>query len=79
MSENGNDRVNGKVKWYDPAKGYGFIQLPGGGLDIFVHANQLAKSGIGALKEGADVQFMTSKGPKGSYATEISLLIEKAE
>ena len=68
------DKVRGVVKWYNPAKGYGFIQLPGGGVDIFVHANQLEKAGISHLKEGADVQFLTSKGPKGSYATDISLV-----
>jgi cold shock CspA family protein len=36
--------VSGIVKWFSKAKGFGFIQLPGGGLDIFVHANQLKKS-----------------------------------
>mgnify|MGYP001590775139 FL=1 len=74
MSE-GNGYVTGKVKWFSADKGYGFIQLPGGGLDIFVHSNQLRKSGIDrALIEGERVQFITSKGPKGSFAIDLSLI-----
>ncbi len=66
--------VIGKVKWFNKDKGFGFIQLPGGGLDIFVHANQLRKSGIEReLLEGESVRFSTSKGPKGSFAVNISL------
>lgn len=76
MSE-GNGYVSGKVKWYSSEKGYGFIQLPGGGVDIFVHANQLHKSGITRpLLEGEKVRFVTAKGPKGSFATDVSLVSE---
>ena len=69
------DKVQGTIKWFNRDKGFGFIQLPGGGVDIFVHANQLRKSGIErALVEGEKVSFSTSKGPKGSFAVDISLL-----
>lgn len=65
--------VKGCVKWYNKDKGYGFIQLPGGGLDVFVHANQLRKSGIeNGLSEGDKVTFTIDKGPKGAFATNIT-------
>lgn len=67
--------IVGSVKWFDKAKGFGFIRLPGGGLDIFVHANQLKKSGIvRALVEGEQVRFQTSASPKGSFAVNIQLV-----
>jgi cold shock protein len=65
----------GLVKWFNNQKAFGFIELPGGGLDIFVHANQLRRSGIDrVLHEGERVKFRTSKGPKGSFAVDISLI-----
>lgn len=66
--------VTGVVKWFDPTKGWGFITLPGGGVDVFVHANQLRKSGIQAVTEGDKVRFMTAKGTKGAFATNISII-----
>ena len=72
MSE---DLVTGTVKWFDPDKGWGFITLPGGGVDVFVHINQLRKSGVtDPLNEGDKVRFATSKGSKGAFATNISLV-----
>ena len=66
--------VQGVVKWYNKTKGFGFIQLPGGGLDVFVHANQLRRSGIeDGLVEGDKVTFTIDKGPKGPFATQIKL------
>lgn len=71
------DFVIGSVKWFNPEKGWGFITLPGGGVDVFVHINQLKKSGIYTpLNEGDRVRFVTSKGAKGSFATNISLTKE---
>lgn len=72
MSE--SDFCIGLVKWFNKDKGYGFISLPGGGLDVFVHANQLRKSGITKLADGDKVKFETSKGPKGAFAINISIL-----
>jgi CspA family cold shock protein len=68
--------VTGLVKWFDPAKGWGFITLPGGGVDVFVHINQLRKAGIDSVVEGDRVKFETSKGTKGAFATNITLLKE---
>lgn len=69
------DKVVGLCKWFNSEKGYGFIQLPGGGLDVFVHANQLRRSGITrVLKEGEKVSFTIDKGPKGAFAKNISLM-----
>lgn len=70
-----NGYVEGRVKWFSEDKGYGFIQLPGGGVDIFVHVNQLKKSNImRSLVEGEKVRFATAKGPKGSFATDLSII-----
>lgn len=64
--------VRGTVKWYNKTKGYGFIRLPGGGIDVFVHVNQLVKSGIeNGLNEGDKVTFAIDKGEKGAFAINI--------
>lgn len=70
----GEEFVTGTVKWFDPDKGWGFITLPGGGLDVFVHANQLSKSAISILAEGDRVKFQTAKGTKGAFACNISIV-----
>ena len=76
MSETPTDGyIIGRCKWFNTQKAFGFIELPGGGLDVFVHANQLRKSGIDrVLHEGETVKFRTSKGPKGSFAVDISIV-----
>jgi CspA family cold shock protein len=75
MSENDDDFCVAVVKWFNSEKAYGFLALPGEGVDIFVHVNQLRKSGITRhLKEGERVKFRTSKGPKGAFATNITIL-----
>ena len=48
---------NGKIKWFNPTKGYGFIENDGGGKDVFVHINALEASGIDTLNEGDAVSF----------------------
>lgn len=63
----------GCCKWFNSEKGFGFISVPGGILDIFVHANQLRKSGINrCLQEGERVKFTIAQGPKGNFAMNIS-------
>ena len=47
----------GKIKWFNPAKGYGFIEQESGGKDVFVHINALEASGIDTLTEGDAVSF----------------------
>jgi len=55
---------NGTVKWFNPTKGYGFIQMADGTRDVFVHITELERSGIANLYEGQKVPFelTTNKG-----------------
>ncbi len=48
---------NGKIKWFNPAKGYGFIENAAGGKDIFLHVSALEQAGIDTLEEGEAVSF----------------------
>ena len=47
----------GTVKWFDPSKGYGFIQPQGGGKDVFVHIFAVERSGLSTLKEGQQMEY----------------------
>ena len=51
------DVATGTVKWFNPAKGYGFIQPDTGGKDVFVHISAVEKAGLGSLNEGAKVSY----------------------
>jgi CspA family cold shock protein len=59
------------VKWFNDAKGYGFIQPAEGGKDLFVHHSQIAGEGFKTLAEGAKVEFETREGTKGPEATNV--------
>ena len=48
---------SGKIKWFNPAKGYGFIENDAGGKDVFLHVSALEQSGIDTLEEGDKVSF----------------------
>ena len=48
---------NGKIKWFNPAKGYGFIENDAGGKDVFLHVSALEQAGINTLEEGEAVSF----------------------
>ena len=48
---------NGKIKWFNPAKGYGFIENDAGGKDVFLHVSALEQSGIDTLEEGQAISF----------------------
>ena len=48
---------NGKIKWFNPTKGYGFIENDAGGKDVFLHISALEQSGIDSLEEGEAVSF----------------------
>lgn len=47
----------GTVKWFNPTKGYGFIQPDGGGKDVFVHISAVERAGLSSLSEGAKVSY----------------------
>ena len=49
--------TTGKIKWFNPTKGYGFIENDAGGKDIFLHVSALEQSGIDTLEEGQTVSF----------------------
>jgi cold shock protein len=49
--------ATGTVKWFNPTKGYGFIQPQGGGKDVFVHISAVERAGLMSLKEGQTVQY----------------------
>ncbi len=61
----------GTVKWFNDAKGFGFIQPDGGGADAFAHFSAIQMDGYKSLKEGARVDFELAQGPKGLMATHI--------
>ena len=48
---------NGKIKWFNPTKGYGFIENDAGGKDVFLHVSALEQAGIDTLEEGQGVSF----------------------
>lgn len=60
--------INGKVKWFNDAKGYGFIELAQG-KDVFVHYSVIQVNGYKSLREGQEVAFDLECGPKGDHAT----------
>ncbi|MGB9072865.1 MAG: cold-shock protein [Terriglobales bacterium] len=63
----------GTVKWFNDAKGYGFLSRPTG-EDVFVHFSAIQSSGFKSLQEGQAVQFEVVKGPKGLQAESVQLL-----
>lgn len=62
----------GKVKWFDEAKGYGFIVPNEGGKEVFVHYSTIQGNGFKTLKEGDTVSYELTEGPKGPQATNVT-------
>jgi len=64
-------RITGTVKWFNDAKGFGFIQREGG-PDVFIHFSAISSSGFKSLAEGDQVEFDVVDGQKGPQAANVS-------
>jgi len=65
--------ITGIVKWFNDAKGFGFITPQDGSKDVFVHHSAISGSGFKSLAEGQSVKFEVEQGPKGPSATNVQL------
>jgi CspA family cold shock protein len=63
--------AQGTVKWFNDAKGYGFIAPEGGGKDLFVHHSAIVGDGFRSLAEGAKVEYEAAEGQKGPEAKNV--------
>jgi cold shock protein len=66
--------AEGTVKWFNDAKGYGFITPAEGAKDLFVHHSAIAGEGFKSLSEGAKVSYEPREGAKGPEATNVSVV-----
>jgi len=60
--------INGKVKWFNPTKGFGFIERGNNEKDVFVHISAVKNAGMDGLDEGQAMTFEIEEGPKGPNA-----------
>ena len=65
-------RQTGTVKWFNDAKGFGFITTDGG-EDVFVHFSAISGNGFRSLQEGSQVEFEVTQGPKGLQAQNVTM------
>ena len=64
--------ARGRIKWFNDAKGYGFIEQPDGGEDVFVHFSAIQMEGFKTLSEGQEVEFEVRQGEKGLQAANVT-------
>ena len=62
--------ATGTVKWFNPAKGFGFIEPDGGGEDAFVHISAVERAGLSTLQEGQKVNYELQAGQNGKSSAE---------
>jgi CspA family cold shock protein len=65
---------SGTVKWFNDAKGFGFITQDDGGADVFCHFSAIQNEGFKTLAEGQKVEFEVKKGPKGLQAENVRIV-----
>ena len=63
--------MNGKVKWFNSAKGFGFIERGDNEKDVFVHISAVKNAGMDGLNEGQEMTFEIEEGPKGPNAVNL--------
>jgi CspA family cold shock protein len=68
-----SETVTGTVKWFNDAKGYGFIERDDG-QDVFVHYSAISATGFRSLQEGQRVEFVVTQGQKGPAAEDVTLV-----
>ena len=71
--------ATGTVKWFNDAKGFGFIEPEGGGADVFAHFSAVQMEGFRTLKQGGQVSYELVQGPKGDLAQNIRPIGEPAD
>ncbi len=76
--EDTDQKQTGTVKWFNTAKGYGFIAPDEGGSDLFAHVNEL-KVDPNELREGTKVEYRVTEGRKGPQAVDVALASAEAE
>jgi CspA family cold shock protein len=64
--------ATGTVKWFNDAKGYGFISRSPDGRDVFVHYSSIQGDGFRTLNQGQEVEYEENEGPKGLFALKVS-------
>jgi len=69
----------GTVKWFNDAKGYGFISRQDDGKDVFVHYSSISGEGFRTLIQGQTVEYDEQQGPKGLFAAKVLKVLEEAQ
>jgi CspA family cold shock protein len=70
------ERETGRVKWFNDARGYGFIERPQGG-DVFVHSSSIRGTGSKNLSEGQRVDYVVTEGEKGPQAQDVGVAVDE--